>query len=126
MKPAFNRGFRKALRTLLQMGAGGGLTALVDLAAHGLSPAQAGAIMVAWTTAVTFLHNYLETAGVIPALFPTPGLVTAGAASGMATKVLGTIDTTTATIGGVVTDVVNTNGKVVGGVVGTVDTPPLK
>lgn len=121
MKPALNRGLRKAARTLLQLAAAGGLTALVDLAAHGLAPEQAAAVMIVWGTLVAFLHNFLETKGVIGALLPTPGLVTT-APAGAVGKVVGTVDTvaqrTATTAVSVVGDVVNTAGEVVGGVAG--------
>lgn len=118
MSPALSRGSRKAIRSLIQLAAAGGLTALVDLAAHGLAPASAGAVLVVWGTVVAFLHNYLETAGAIPAILPTAGLVTT-TAGGAATKVVGTVDTVVQAGNQVVGDVVSTAGKVVGAIVGT-------
>lgn len=119
MSPALNRALRKAVRTLLQMAAAGGLTALVDLAAHGLAPGAAAAILVVWGTLVAFLHNFLETQGLIPALLPAAGLVTTSV-GGLVAKTVGTVDAVTEGATHVVGDVVSTSGKVVGGVAGTV------
>jgi len=119
MKPAMSRGLRKAGRTLVRLVAAGGLTALVDLAAHGLSPEAAAAVMVVWGTVVSFLHNYLETNGTIPAFLPTPGLVTT-TAGGVVTKVVGTTDTVVQAGNQVVGDVLSTTGRVVGAVAGPV------
>lgn len=119
MKPAMSRGLRKAGRTLIRLVAAGGLTALVDLAAHGLSPEQAAAIMIVWGTVVSFLHNYLETAGAIPAFLPSPGLVTT-TAGGAITRVVGTTDTVVQAGNQVVGDVLSTTGKVVGAIAGPV------
>lgn len=69
--PALARGTRKALRTVLQLAAGGGLTALISVMSDGLAPATSGLIMAAWTTFVAFAQNSLETAGIIPTVLPT-------------------------------------------------------
>lgn len=61
MKEASNR----AVRTLAQLIASGGLTALVDQAVGGLSAEQAGLVLTGWAVFVTFVHNYLEDAGII-------------------------------------------------------------
>lgn len=119
MKPALDRGLRKAGRAIFQMAAAGSLTALVDLLAHGLSPATASAVLIVWGVIVTFLHNYLETKGTIPVILPSPGLVTTAAGGAVGTAV-GTVDAVTQGTTQVVGDVVNTAGQVVGGVVGTV------
>jgi len=119
MKPAMSRGLKKAGRTLVRLVAAGGLTALVDLTVHGLSPESAAAVMVVWGTVVSFLHNYLETAGTIPAFLPTPGLITT-TAGGVVTKVVGTTDTVVQAGNQVVGDVLSTAGKVVGGIAGPV------
>jgi len=71
MSVATDRGTRKALRTVLQLAAAGGLTALVSALADGLAPAQAGLLVAAWGVVVTFLQNTLETAGMIPVVLPT-------------------------------------------------------
>lgn len=124
MSPAASRAVRKGIRSLLQAIGGGGLTALVAVVAGGLSPGQAALLTGAFTAIVAVVHNYLETAGTIPVLLPTPGLLTAEPSTAITTKVVGTLDATSATIGGVVTDVVDTAGKVIGGVVGTIDSKP--
>lgn len=66
-----NRATRKALRTLLQLIASGGLTVLVSAVAEGLSPTSAGLVLALNTVAVTFLQNLLEAEGVVPTLLPT-------------------------------------------------------
>lgn len=119
MSPALSRGLRKAGRSILQLVAGGGLTALVTILAHGLNPGTEGLIMAAFTALVAFLHNFLETGGTIPTILPTPGLVTTTPSTGVVAKTVGTVDTVTAGAGQVVGDVVSTAGNVVGGVAGT-------
>lgn len=119
MNPALVRGWKKAARTLLQLAAAGGLTALVDLLAHGLAPGAAGAILVAWGTVVAFLHNFLETSGTIPVLLPTPGIVPSAAP--IVTQAAGTVDTAVDQVGKAVGDitgtVTDTAGKLLGEVV---------
>jgi len=119
MSPALSRGLRKAGRTLLQLIAGGALTALVAALTNGLSPDVEGVVMAAWTVLVAFLHNYGETAGIVPAILPTPGLVTTSA-GGAVSKVVGSVDTVVQAGNQVVGDVVSTTGKVVGGIAGPV------
>jgi hypothetical protein len=120
MSPALSRGLRKAGRSILQLVAGGGATALVDLIAKGLSPATSAVLLTVFTTVAAFLHNYFETTGAIPAILPTPGLVTTGPSTGVVGSVVGTVDAVTTGATQVTGDVVNTAGKVVGGVTGTV------
>lgn len=115
--PALDRGLRKAGRSALQMVAAGTLTVLVTVLAHGLAPGTEALVLAVWGVVVAFLHNYLETQGIIPAILPTAGLVTT-TAGGAISKVVGTVDTVADTGGQVVGDVVNTAGKVVGGVAG--------
>lgn len=128
--PALDRGLRKGGRALLQMTAAGSLTVLVDLLAHGLSPATAGVVLAVWGVLVTFLHNYLETKGVIPAILPAAGLITT-TAGGAISKVVGTVDAVTGTqvtqtVGDavqgttqVVGQVLDTAGQLIGSVGGT-------
>lgn len=117
MSPALTRGLKKAGRTILQLAAGGALTALVSAAAGGLSPTTSGFVLAAWGALVAFLQTYGETAGAIPAVLPTAGLVTT-TAGGAVTRVVGTVDAVARAGGEVVGDVVDTAGKVVGGVAG--------
>lgn len=51
---------RRALRTLMQLVASGGLTALVDKLVGGMDPAYVAIVMAVWQVAVTFAHNWLE------------------------------------------------------------------
>lgn len=121
MNPALHRGIRKAIRTLLQLAAGGALTGLVSAIAGGLPPATQGLIMAAWTTMVAFAQNTAETAGKIPTLLPTPGLVPSVAA--VVATTLGTVETTVDQVGAAVGDVTgvvtNTTGELMGEVSGT-------
>lgn len=118
MKPALDRGLRKAGRDLLQVVAAGGATALVTMLTGHLNPELAVAVAFAFKLLVTFAQNTAETAGKIPVVLPSPGLVTT-TAGGAVSKVVGTVDTVAEGAGQVVGDVVDTAGKVVGGIAGT-------
>jgi hypothetical protein len=118
--PALSRGLKKFARTVVQLIVSGGLTAAVNEFANGLDPQTQIYVLAGWTALVTLIQNTLETKGLIPTLFPAPGLVTT-TAGGILTKTVGTVDTTVDTVQGVVTEVVDTAGKAVGGVVGTLD-----
>jgi hypothetical protein len=119
--PALYRAWRKATRTLLQMAAAGSLTALVDLLAHGLSPATAGAVLAVWGVVVAFLHNYLETAGAVPVLLPTPGLVPSVAP--ITATAVGTVETTIDHVGNAVGDVTGVVEDLGGKLLGEVNPP---
>ena len=119
MSPALTRGLKKAGRTVAQLIAGGALTALVAAVAHGLSPGVEGVVMGAWTALVAMAQNTAETKGAIPALLPTPGLVTT-TAGGAVTRVVGTVDAVAQAGNQVTGEVVSTAGKVVGAVAGPV------
>lgn len=71
MDRAKTRGLYKAIRTLLQLIAGGALTALVGAVAE-LNPALQGIVLGGWTVLVAGVQNYLESADKIPTLLPTP------------------------------------------------------
>lgn len=73
MDRAKTRGLYKAIRTMLQLIAGGALTALVSALAD-LNPAVQGIVLGGWTVVVAGVQNYLETAEKIPVLLPTPPL----------------------------------------------------
>jgi polysaccharide pyruvyl transferase WcaK-like protein len=119
VSPALTRGLKKAARSILQLVAGGALTALVAALAHGLSPDVEAVVMAAWTVLVALLQNTAETKGIIPVVLPTAGLVTT-TAGGAVTSAVGTADTVVQAGGQVVADVVSTAGKVVGGIAGPV------
>lgn len=121
MSPALTRGWRKAARTILQLAAGGALTALVSAIAGGLSPTAQATIMAAWTTLMALAQNTLETAGKIPTLLPTPGLVPS-VGPVLATTV-GTVETTVDQVGGAVGDVTGTVIGTAGELIGEVDPP---
>jgi len=61
-----NRAFSRAGRTLLQLVAAGGLTALVNVLVVGLSPQAAALVLGGVTLAVTFAQNLLEGLGAVP------------------------------------------------------------
>jgi hypothetical protein len=124
MSPALHRGIRKAIRTLLQLAAGGGLTALVTAFAGDLDGRTQGLVMAGWTTLVTLIQNTAETAGVIPTLLPSPGLVpSAGPIVAMNVGTVETeIDTVGDTIGEVSGTVTDTAGELIGEVTGMEDT----
>jgi hypothetical protein len=84
VNPAVTRGLKKAARTILQLLAGGALTALVNSVVGGLSPGVQGTVMAAWTAIVAFAQNTLETAGTIPTLLPTAPIATGGGVTGVA------------------------------------------
>lgn len=124
--PAQSRGLRKAGRDIFQavlavIAAGGGY-ALIDLIVDSVSPVIGVALALFFKILVTYAQNYLETRGSIPALLPTPGLITNDTGKTV-DKVVGTVDVVADTAGaatGVVGEVVNTAGNVVGAVTGTV------
>lgn len=121
MSPALYRAWRKAARTLLQLAAAGTLTALIDTLAGGLSPSTAALVTAGWGVVVAFLHNYLETAGAVPVLLPTPGIVPSVAP--VATKVVGTVETAVDQVAGKVGDVTGTVTSTAGELLGEVEPP---
>lgn len=121
MSPALHRAWRKAARTVLQLAAAGSLTALVDALAGGLSPQAAALLTAGWGVVVTFLHVYAETAGKVPTLLPTPGIVPSVAS--VATTVVGTVETTIDRVGDAVGDVTGTVTDVGGQLLGEVNPP---
>ena len=112
--PALVRGWRKAARTLVQMIASGALTAAVTALAGGLDPTTQALVAAGWLFVVTFSQNAAETAGKIPVLLPSPGLVSS-AASSTTEAVVEAHANETGEVEGVVTDLA---GGVVGEVVG--------
>ena len=121
MSPAIHRAWRKGARTVLQLIAGGALTALVTAVAGGLDAKTQAVVMGAWTALVAALQNGLETAGKIPTLLPTPGLVPS-AASVVATAV-GTVETAVDQAGGGVGEVQGTVTDQTGALMGEVVDP---
>ena len=131
ISPALNRGIRKLGRTFLQVVASGGATVIVDVIANGLGPQTRMVWTFAWLMFFTFAQNTLETKGIIPTLFPAPGLITerpggiVGKTVGTISEPVGdTIDTITDAVietGEVVGAVVDTTGEVVGAVVDTTE-----
>lgn len=67
-----NRTLSRAARTILQLIAAGGLTALVVALADGLAPNTKAVVLAAATVAVTLAQNLLESAGTLPTVFEPP------------------------------------------------------
>jgi len=103
--PALSRGLRKGLRTVVQLAVGGALTAAVTALAGGLAPNTKVYVMTGWTVAIALLQNGLETAGKIPVLLPTPGLVPSG---GPVPVAVGTVDAVAEKVGDAVGEVTGT------------------
>lgn len=67
-----NRAIRRGLRTLAQLIAGGGLTALVVAMVSGMGANSKALVLAGSTLLVTFVQNLLEGTGKIPILLPAP------------------------------------------------------
>lgn len=133
--PAQSRGARKGVRDAIQavlaVVAAGGATALIELVVDQLNPAYGVLMAFAFKIVIAYAQNYLETAGKIPVLLPTPGLVSAvldpvkGAVTDatplVAPAAAATVDAVTDAAGKVTGDVVDIAGGVVGEVTGQLD-----
>jgi hypothetical protein len=115
--PALATGWRRAARTVAQVAAGGALTALVTAIAGGLDPTIQGLVLGAWTALIAGLQNWLEAAGAIPTLLPTPAVVVGPVAD----LAVGTVEAVADKAGEITGDVLDTAGKVIGGVTGQTD-----
>lgn len=121
MSPGLYRGLRKGIRSIVQLAAGGALTAAVNTFADGLSPNAKVYVLAGWTALLAVLQNSLEASGRLPVLLPTPGLVpSTGKLIG---KAAGTVDTSVETVGDVVGDVTGTVEGVAGDLLGEVVPP---
>lgn len=116
MTPGLTRGLKKGLRTVAQVIAAGGLTALVAAIADGLSPKTAALLIGAFTALVAFSQNWAEGSGALPVLLPTPAIV-----SSPTTGAVATVDAAADRAGTITGDVVDPQGEVVGEVVGQVE-----
>lgn len=121
MSPALTRGWRKAARAVLQTIAAGGMTALVVAVAGHLDPATEAIVLGANLAIVTFLHNFLESAGKIPVVLPTPGLVPSAAP--VLAPAVGTVDTAVEKIGDAVGDITGVVQDLEGNLLGEVNPP---
>lgn len=78
---AQSRGLRKATRDALQAiaaaASGGGAVLLIDAITGNFEPAIGVVVGFIMKIVFAFLQNYLETAGKIPVVLPSPGLVSA-------------------------------------------------
>ena len=130
---AQSRGSRKALRDVFQAAlavvAAGGTTAVVDLLITKVNPAYSVFLMLFYKVLITYIQNYLETAGKIPVLLPSPGLISPvnDSAPGeedetplLAPSAEATVEATVDTVGEVTGAVTDLAGDVVGQVTGTV------
>lgn len=122
MTPAGSRGLRKATRDLFQsvlaVVAGGGSYALLEVIVGSVSPVWGVMLAFAFKVLVAYAQNYLETCGKIPAMLPSPGLVTTEP-GGLTGKVVATVDTALEAPGKVAGPVLGAAGNVLGAVAGT-------
>lgn len=124
MSPALDRGLRKAIRTIVQVVASGGLTLAVDQFSGGLSPATRTYVGAAWLIIVVFAQNFLETGGTIKTLLPASGLITESPGRwltrsvGVLADAKGTVEVGVSETGEIAGEVVDTAGEVVGDVSG--------
>jgi len=63
---------KRAIRTLIQLVAAGGLTAVVNTFADGLTASQATLVLAGWGFVVSWAQNALENRGTIPAVLKAP------------------------------------------------------
>lgn len=136
--PASSRGLRKATRDVLQAiaaaASGGGSILLIDAITGNFEPTIGVIVAFVMKIVFTYLQNYLETAGKIPVLLPSPGLVSAvldpvtGATLDktplVAPNVGATVDALSDKTGAVAGAVTDLTGNVVGEVTGQLS--PLK
>lgn len=122
---AIHRGGRKAIRDLLQsvaaIAAAGGATALIDLITGSVKPELGVVLAFVFKVLFAFLQNSLETAGKIPVVLPTPGIVPS--AGGVVAKATGVVETTVEEVNGVVGDVTGVVTDLAGGLLGEVIPP---
>jgi hypothetical protein len=120
--PAVSRGLRKATRdvfqALLAVVAAGGTTVLLDLILGHVDLVIAVPIGVAYKVLVTYAMNALETAGKVPVLLPTPGLVPS--VGDGAPVAVGTVDVVAEKIGDAIGEVTGTVQSVGGELLGEV------
>lgn len=64
-----NRTISRGLRTLLQLVAAGGLTALINAIADGLAPNAKAIVLACSALVVTLAQNTLEAHGKVPTVF---------------------------------------------------------
>lgn len=135
MTIAVSRGLRKLGRTILQWILSLGSTGLTALMAEHLginfSPVASVLFQALYLFIYTYAQNTLETAGKIPVLFPSPGLVSqvltpvSGAVSDVtpmvAPAVSATVDAVSDVSGGVAGAVTDLTGGIVGKVTGQLD-----
>lgn len=119
MSPALQRAVKKGLRTVIQLAVGGALTGAVNTFADGLSPNTKVYVLAGWTVALALLQNGLESAGKIPVLLPTPGIVPSVGA--VATRAVGVVETTVDRVGDDIGDVEGVVTDLTGGLLGEVD-----
>ena len=125
------KGTRDALQAVVAIVAAGGATAVIELVVDSVSPAVGVLMAFGFKVVIAYLQNYLETAGKIPVLLPTPGLVSAvlspvaDAAKDTTPLVApaagATVDATSDIAGVVTGEVTDLDGGVVGTVEGQLD-----
>jgi hypothetical protein len=119
MSPGLTRGMKKGFRTVVQVAAGGALTALVTALADGLAPSTQALVMGGWIAFVAFSQNWAEGAGKVPVLLPTPALIpTADTAAVLVAPVAGAVEAVADEAGEVTGTVTDVAGGIVGRVTG--------
>ena len=123
--PALHRGWRKAARDLLQavaaVAAAGGTTALIDAVTGSVQPELGVTLAFVFKILFAFLQNWAETAGRMPVLLPTPGLVPS--TGPVLTPAVGVVETAVDTAGEAVGDVEGIVEDVTGTLIGEVLPP---
>jgi hypothetical protein len=98
--------------------AAGGATAVIDLLVDNVNPGYGVVMAFAFKILIAYAQNYLETAGKIPVLLPTPGLVPS-VGEGPAVAV-GTVDAVAEKVGEAVGEVTGTVESLTGELIGEV------
>lgn len=119
---AQTRGLRKGVRDFLQAVAaaasGGGAVLLIDAITGTFQPAVGVGVAFILKVFFAYLQNWAETAGKIPVILPTPGLVPS--VGTVADKAVGTVETTVEKVGDAIGEVSGVVEGVAGGLLGEV------
>jgi hypothetical protein len=132
---SLRKAVRDAFQALLAVLAAGGATVAFETFIGTLAPAYSGLLAIALKIVIAYAQNYLETAGRIAVMLPTPGIVPVvpevedgNPANGlpMAAPVGGIVEAAVDDAGALVGQVKDTKGAVVGDVIGAVAKPLAK
>jgi hypothetical protein len=99
--------------------AAGGATAVIELVVDNVNPTYGVVMAFAFKILIAYAQNYLESAGKIPVLLPTPALVpVAEAADAVVAPVAGAVEAVADEAGKVTGTVTDVTGGVIGRVTG--------